>query len=259
MALIHPDGEFSDIDRARRRHLIIGKQEADGMSKIRGLLDPEARATLDAVYAKWARPGMCNPEDDAPCVDGTPSEAHIQNDQRSPTQRNHDALKATGRNVLASGELGKHNGLSCTIVVSTTLRELESAQGYAVTGGGILLPMSDVIRLASHSHHYLAIFDEHTNEPLYLARSKRLASAGQRIVLHAQDRGCTFPGCTVPGYGCQVHHAELDWADGGQTNITDECLACGPHNRLVKSAGWCTRKRKDGRTEWISTTTARGT
>ena len=40
MALIHPDGEFSDIDRARRRHLIIGKQEADGMSKIRGLLDP---------------------------------------------------------------------------------------------------------------------------------------------------------------------------------------------------------------------------
>ena len=67
----------------------------------------------------------------------------------------------------------------------------------------------------------------------------------------AQDRGCTFPGCTVPGYGCQVHHAELDWADGGQTNITDECLACGPHNRLVKPGGWRTRKCKDGRTEWI--------
>ena len=45
--------------------------------------------------------------------------------------------------------------------------------------------------------------------------------------------------------------AELDWAEGGQTNITDECLACGPHNRLVKRGGWKTRKRKDGRTEWI--------
>jgi hypothetical protein len=67
----------------------------------------------------------------------------------------------------------------------------------------------------------------------------------------SQDRGCTFPGCTVPGYGCQVHHAELDWAEGGQTNITDECLACGPHNRMVKSGGWRTRKRKDVRTEWI--------
>src|ERR1700752_3865942 len=156
-----------------------------------------------------------------------------------------------GRSFLASGQLGQHNGLPCTIVVSTPLQELQSAQGYAVTGGGTLLPMSDVIRLASHSYHYLVIFDKHTNEPLYLARTKRIASAGQRVVLHAQDRGCTFPGCTVPGYGCQVHHAELDWADGGHTNITDECLACGPHNRLVKPGGWRTRKRKDGRTEWI--------
>ncbi len=68
---------------------------------------------------------------------------------------------------------------------------------------------------------------------------------------HATDRGCTFPGCTVPGYGCQVHHAQTDWANGGQTNITDEALACGPHNRLVTEHGWRTRKRKDGRTEWI--------
>lgn len=97
--------------------------------------------------------------------------------------------------------------------------------------------MRDVIRLASNSHHYLVIYHKHTEEPLYLARTKRLASAGQRIVLHAHDRGCTFPGCTVPGYGCQVHHAELDWADGRQTNITDECLACGAHNRMVKPHG----------------------
>jgi Domain of unknown function (DUF222) len=99
-----------------------------------------------------------------------------------------------GRSVLSSGELGQHNGLPCTIVVSTTLQDLESGAGYAVTGGGTLLPMSDVIRLASHSHHYLVIFDKHTNEPLYLGRSKRIASAGQRVVLHAQDRGCSFPG-----------------------------------------------------------------
>jgi hypothetical protein len=118
--------------------------------------------------------------------------------------------------------------------VSTTLQELESAAGVAVTGGGTLVPMSDGIRRESNSHHYLVIYDKHTEEPLYLHRSKRRASAGQRIVLHAQDRRCTFPGCTVAGYGCQVHHAELDWAERGQTHITDEALACGPHNRLVK-------------------------
>ena len=250
-ALVNPDGAFDDVDRARRRHFTIGKQEADGMSPVRGLLDPEARATLDAVLAKLAAPGMCNPDDQAPCVDGEPSAEHVSADQRTQSQRNHDALKAMGRAVLCSGELGKHRGLPVTIIVSTTLQDLESGAGLAVTGGGTTLPMSDVIRLASHAHHYLSVFDKHTEEPLYLGRTKRLASAGQRIMLHSRDRGCTAPDCTVPGYGCEVHHAVLDWIDGGLTNVTDEVLACPPHNRLVTDGGWTTRKRKDGRIEWI--------
>jgi len=69
--------------------------------------------------------------------------------------------------------------------------------------------------------------------------------------IHARDRGCTRPGCTVPGYWCQVHHAVTDWTDGGETNVDELTLACGPDNRLVKPGGWTTRKRKDGRTEWI--------
>jgi Domain of unknown function (DUF222) len=160
-------------------------------------------------------------------------------------------LKAMGRSVLASGELGQHNGLPCTIVVSTTLKELESGCGQAVTAGGSLLPMSDVIRMASHAHHYLVIYKNHTKVPLYLGRTKRLASVGQRIVLYAKDRGCTRPGCSAPAYWSEVHHAATDWADDGQTNIDDLTLACGPDNRLVEEGGWRTRKRKDGRTEWI--------
>jgi len=250
MALLHPDGDFTDTDRARRRGLMIGRQGPDGMSPIKGLLDPEARATLDAVLAKWAAPGMCNPEDGKPCVDGEPGETAKTADTRSQPQRNHDALKAIGRAVLASGQLGSHNGLPCTVIVSTTLTELESGTGHGVTGGGTLLPMSDVIRMASHAHHCLTIFEDHTGRPLYLGRTKRLASPDQRIVLHAKDRGCTFPGCTVPGYQCQVHHV-TDWANGGHTNIDAETLACGPHNRLVKPGGWKTRKHKNGTTEWI--------
>ena len=59
--------------------------------------------------------------------------------------------------------------------------------------------------------HYLAIFDEHTAEALYLGRTKRIAPAAHRIMLLSLYRGCTFPGCTVPGYGCQVHHVEEGW------------------------------------------------
>ncbi len=50
------------------------------------------------------------------------------------------------------GKLGQHNGLPVSIVVSTTLQDLEAATGKALTGGGTLVPMSDVIRWASHAH-----------------------------------------------------------------------------------------------------------
>ena len=251
LGYLHPDGDYSDAERARRRGVTLGKQGPDGMSSLSGWLDPQARATLEAVFAKLAAPGMCNPQDDTPCVDATPSEAAIAADTRSAAQRHHDALTAMGRSVLASGELGQHNGLPVSIIVSTTLKELQSGGGPAVTGGGTLLPMSDVIRLARHAYHYLAVFDHHTSQPLYLGRSKRIASPAQRIVLYAKDRGCTRPGCTVAGYYCEVHHATKDWVHGGQTNITDLTLACPPDHRLTQDGGWKTRKRHDGRTEWI--------
>jgi hypothetical protein len=111
--------------------------------------------------------------------------------------------------------------------------------------------MSDVIRMASHSYHYLTLFDGVTGRALWLGRTKRIANADQRIVLHNKDRGCTFPNCTAPGYASQVHHATLDWADGGSTNIDDLDFGCGPHNRLVKKGGWHTRKNPDGTCEWI--------
>ena len=110
--------------------------------------------------------------------------------------------------------------------------------------------MCDVIRQAAAAQHYLVVFDNHTDQPLYLGRAKRLASTAQRIVLYARDPGCTFPGCTAPAYHSEVHHRSADWADGGLTDIDDETLACGPDNRRVKPGGWTTRKSKDGRTEW---------
>jgi Domain of unknown function (DUF222) len=253
LALYHPDGDFSDSDRARHRGVSIGPQRPDGMSSISGDLTPEARATIDAVFAKLARPGMCNPDDDTPtgpCVDADPSPEQSRADHRSQRQRNHDALLASGRALLASGDLGQLNGLPTTIIVSTTLAELESGAGQALTAGGTLLPMSDVLRLAGHAHHYLALFDGNS-VPLDLQRSRRTATAGQRIVLLSKERGCTRPGCTANGYQTQVHHAVADWKDNGQTNINDLTLACRADNLLVENTEWTTRKRPDGVTEWI--------
>ncbi|WP_156751410.1 HNH endonuclease signature motif containing protein, partial [Mycobacterium sp. 1245111.1] len=208
---------------------------------------PEARATLDAVFAKLAAPGMCNPDDAEPCISGTPSEAAIQGDIRSAAQRTHDALVAAGRALLASGDLGQHNGLPTSIIVTTTLQELEKGAGRGLTAGGTLLPMSDVIRLAQHAHHYLAIFDH--GKALALYHTKRLASPAQRIVLHAKDRGCSHPGCTVAGYLCEVHHC-TPYCTQPATGIDNLTLACGPHHKLA-DYGWTTRKNSRYQTQWI--------
>jgi hypothetical protein len=245
---LNPDGNFTDVDRARRRGLILGRQDCDGMSRLSGWLTPEARGTFEAVLAKLAAPGMCNPDDPTPVVDGAPGEEAIQHDTRSASQRNHDGLQAALRAVLGSGELGQHNGLPATIIVTTTLKELEAGIGKALTGGGTLLPMNDVIRLARHAHHYLAIFDK--GHAIGLFHAKRLASPGQRIVLYAKDRGCTAPGCDVPGYLCEVHHID-EYAACQATDMDNLTFACASHHRLLKPGGWNTRKRANGDTEWI--------
>lgn len=196
MALLNPDGQFSDADQARRRGLTIGPQGFDGMSAISGLLDPGTRAYLDAPPQSWVR----------------------------------------------------ITDLPVTVVVTTTLKELEDGAGIAITGSGTRLPIRDLIRMAAHAHHYLAIFNDN-GRPLYLGRSKRIASPEQRLVLHARDRGCTHPGCHVPGYLRQVHHI-TDWAHDRPTDIDNLTFACGPHHHLL-GHGWTTRKHPNGTTEWI--------
>ncbi len=158
---------------------------------------PQLRAEIEAWMAKHAAPGMCHPDGAEP-----------DNDSRSYAQRQHDALSALVRGQLGDPKRGHHNGLPVTIIVSTTLQELQSAAGHAVTGGGTLLPMRDLIRMASHAYHYLTIFDKHTERALYLGRSKRIASADQLVVLYAKERGCSAPGCDVPGYLTEVHHTD---------------------------------------------------
>lgn len=244
----NPDGTFTDEDRVRRRGVSIGNQGADGRSPITGYLTPEVRAGCDAVLAKPAGPGVCNPADASACVSGSPSQDAVDDDTRSAAQRNHDALGALLRSALSSGELAQHNALPATIIVSTTLAELESGCGKEITGGGTSLPMHDVIRLASQAHHYLCIFDK--GKAIGLYHTKRLASAGHPMVLYGKDRGCSFPNCDVPGYLTEVHHA-TDFAECRETYIDDLTQACGPHHKLVTSGGWTTRKRKDGTTEWL--------
>ncbi|PQD99945.1 hypothetical protein CYL16_14005 [Mycobacterium sp. EPG1] len=253
--LLDQDGpEPDDTERARQRGVTKHQQRADGMVDLTATLTPEAWAVLEVIFAKYAAPGMCNPADPEPCTSGTPTQAQIDGDDRSLAQRQHDALIAVGRIALMSGELGTLNGLPVSIIIRTTLQDLESRAGIGLTGGGTRMPIKDVIRMAGHANHYLAVFDNATGAALDLFRTKRIASPEQRIMLIARDGGCTKPCCTIGAYGSQVHHVVTDWARGGNTNINELGLACGPDNRSVNPddpTAWTTRINTRGEVEWI--------
>jgi len=360
LTILDPDGDYQERARRAQRGLTLGPQRRDGMSALHGTLTPEARATLEPILAKLAAPGMCNPNDEHPCVSGTPSQEQISADQRSAAQRGHDALIALCRAVLAAGDLGKLNGLPVTVVITATLAELHAAaathpdatpdwtnngnhgggedhgnhggttptssndggnrdaadsgggagggscppgsavlgpapalnpdNGWAITAGGTRVPMRDLLRMASHAHHYLSIFDGH-GRALWLGRSKRLATADQRLVLFSRERGCTRPGCPEPFYRTQAHHLD-PWtpkpgttsppqpgsrgdpgdpnppngapgapgaagepgaadAAGGNTNIDDLALACRADNNMADKFHWTTIRNTDGHVEWI--------
>ena len=251
--LFNPDGAYDETDRARRRGLHLGAQRHDAMSYLAGWIDPETRAYIETVTAA-CRPGRHLP-------DGTDIEVR---DDRTPAQRCHDGIKLGLKHGIASGGLGSHRGHPVTVIATTTLAELNQAahavQDPAIlmpppahTGGGSALPMRDLLRMATDAIHYLAVFQDHTNRPLYLGRQKRLATYDQRIICHARDRGCTHPNCVEPGYHCEVHHSP-DWAHGGTTDADTLFFACGPHHHLIDKGFRTTEITGTGRLAWIDNT-----
>lgn len=184
---LNPDTEFDEQDRRRRSGIRMGRQRADGMSYLSGWVDPETRSYIEAADAA-VRPGRHQAEADG--------HVEVQPDARSAPQRLHDAIKLGLRAAISAGAYGQHRGLPLTVIATTTLAELNRA-AHAVnnpsipmppaarTGGGSTIPMRDLIRMAANAIHYLAVFDDHSNRPLYLGRTKRIATADQRIICYA--------------------------------------------------------------------------
>ncbi|MFC4604639.1 DUF222 domain-containing protein [Rhodococcus kronopolitis] len=191
LARLNPDGSLTDEkDRARMRGLTVGRQDADLMTPIAGLLDPEARALIEPLLAKWARPGMNNPDDpssphgdpEAPHADRAAMAQAASRDTRTAAQRNHDALKAALRALQDSRVLGTHRGLPAATILTLGIDQLERETGVATTASGGLVPIRDALNLAARSHPVLLLFDRN-GQPLHLYRTERLANADQRLAL----------------------------------------------------------------------------
>jgi hypothetical protein len=92
-------------------------------------------------------------------------------------------------------------------------------------------------RIACDAEVWRAILDPTTGLPLEVGRSHRIVPAWIRKALHARDRGCRWPGCTVPAAWTDAHHL-LAWWLGGTTDIDNLLLLCRYHHVKVHEGQW---------------------
>ncbi|TQJ51029.1 HNH endonuclease signature motif containing protein [Phycicoccus sp. SLBN-51] len=215
-ALLRPEKDAEHLTERQRAARALHKGSGPGgMSTYRVVLDPEGAAILDAALDPLARP---RPAKDDP-------------DLRTPAARRADALLAIiGRGVSAPGAAPKT--AKAQLVVTMTLEQLTGAvRGAGLTLGQELLTAGTVRRLACEADLIPAVLGTNS-ELLDVGRRKRLVPPAIRLAAWLRDRGCTWPGCTVPAQWCDAHHA-IPWWHGGDTSLANTALLCGRHHTLV--------------------------
>ena len=143
-------------------------------------------------------------------------------------QRRADALVN-----LITGE-GPHRRPSATLLViadyDAVTRELRNLR----YDDGLPVAADQIAKLAADAKILPAIFSAE-GDPLWLGRTDRHASWGQRIALAARDGGCV--NCAAPAEGGEPHHIEW-FSHGGPTDIDNLALVCERCHHLIHDDGW---------------------
>ena len=146
----------------------------------------------------------------------------------TPAQRRADALAN-----LITGE-GPHRRPNTTLLLiadyDTVTRELKNLR----YDDGLPVAADRIAELAAEAKILPSIFNAE-GDPLWLGRTDRNASAGQRIVLAARDGGCA--NCAAPAEAGEPHH--IRWfSRGGPTDIDNLAWLCERCHHLVHDDGW---------------------
>jgi hypothetical protein len=237
LAHVDPDGIAPREQDSQRRRGFTLHEHADGSGTPTGRLSPAAMAVwrpiLDALSAPHTEPGP----------DGQP----VERDDRTPAQRRHDGFLEAGMRLLRSSTLPDCGGVPVTVLARLDATQLRDRLGLATTGTGGLLPVPQLLELASEAEIIPVVCDD-TGGILAYGHTRRLASTAQRKALALRDGGCCFPGCTRPPSWCEARHV-IPWLDGGRTDLDNLCLLCSWHHRQFEHRGWAVQIT-DGQPEW---------
>ncbi|TDK24048.1 HNH endonuclease [Arthrobacter crusticola] len=174
---------------------------------------------------------------------GSPDASRLDGDER-PTRAQQllEALVGACRIALAGTGLPAAGGhrpqVMVTIDYRTLIGELDRA-GDAVFARQI--PARSIRRLACDADLIPLVLGG-KGQVLDLGRAQRLFPAHLRRALVARDKGCAFPGCTIPATWCEAHHI-TPWETGGTTKLSDGVLLCSHHHHRIHDGPWSVHSR----------------
>lgn len=244
LAYLDPDGaEPSDEIGARTRGFTMGRQR-DGAVPMRGNLLPEVAGQLSLLLDSLLNPRVEAPDD--PTRDPIGSVRFVESDeeselmpldQRTRTQKMHDAFAMIVTTAARDGGFPQIGGAAPTLVVSVTADDYANSTGWAtIVNSGDLIPSRVAEQTGCAGGIQRVLFDDH-GRIASLGTSARIFNALQRRAITLRDGGCVIPGCTTPASWCEIHHVR-EYADGGQTHTDHGVLLCWWHHRNLHLSEW---------------------
>ena len=159
---------------------------------------------------------------------------------RTSEQRLADALAQLVSEPGGAGNVKRRPG--ATLFVVAHYDAVAGRLGDAALADGTPIPVEALKRLACDAGIVPAFFDG-KGRPLWVGRTRRLATRAQRRALYARDGGCV--GCGVDPDWCEAHHI-IFWEAGGPTDIDNLCLLCRRCHHQVHDDGWRIRRTRRG-------------
>ena len=228
--------QLRNEQKEARRQRQLAAREAnwwttdDGMTHIHAVLDGEAgrrvvKALDRQVDQLWRDDGG---------RDGSPDE------HRSPTQRRLDALVDLVAPVAeAEADTSPLKARGRPHPKHMVIIHLDARTGGAEFTDGEPVPRSLLLELGPAAE-VVGIVYGGDGQPLYLGRSRRLASREQWIALIDRDRGCVQ--CGSDPSRCEAHHDD-EFGGEGQTDIDNLELLCHQDHTLTHQHAFDSRRR----------------
>jgi hypothetical protein len=173
-------------------------------------------------------------------------------DERTPIQRNADALIELARLAMNAGQLPETAGEPTQVVTQTFLSDLiarlEAGDTCHSTLDGVPITPNTARMLACDAGIIPAVLGG-ASEVLDLGRSTRTWSRAQRKAAKVRADGhCEAPKCRASIERCDLHH-EQHWARGGKSDLNNGIYLCTYHHWLTHHTHWHVSRNKRGHVE----------